>query len=118
MVAAAERPDAFSRALKIDAVRTAQRIKVNLRVKFVGDFPNIAPGRDFPVNQRVKFCKINLPFSNFYSFHTAADINAHHSRHNFIRDRHGRPDRAALARMDIRHNADFAAAKCLLVADT
>ena len=72
---------------------------------------------DLLPNQRVQTLEIDLMLGQFHRFHAAADINADHTRNDFILNGHGGTDRAALACVNIGHNTDLAACEFLLITD-
>ena len=72
---------------------------------------------DLLPNQRVQTLEIDLTLGQFHRFHAAADINADHARNDFVPNGHGGTNRATLACVNIRHNADLAARKFLLITD-
>ena len=117
MVAAAQRTDAALRALNGNIGRAAQPVKVDLTVERVLVLADILPAGDLFTDKRIESGKVDLLFGQPHSLHAAADVYANHAGNDFIPDRHGRADGAALSGVYVRHDTDLAAGKRLLVAD-
>ena len=70
--------------------------------------PDLHPGGD-EVGGLVQTLRIDLALSQLHRVHPAADIHADHVGDGLVDDRHGGADGAALACVDVGHDADPAA---------
>lgn len=79
--------------------------------------PDVKTGWHTFADYRVQFLKFH-PFTvHFGQCHAAADINADDIRHDALPDRHRQTDRADFSRVDVWHDADFAALGNRVVAE-
>ena len=60
--------------------------------------------------------EVEFLLSEVYRIHAAADVDADEVRHDLVRDRHRRADRAALAPVNVGHDADLRTLGELVVA--
>ena len=77
--------------------------------------PDIHSGRN-KMRGGIHLLHIHLNLSQIDRVHPAANIDAHYIGHGFVCNCHGGTDGAALPGVDIRHNADTASRRELIVA--
>ena len=73
----------------------------------MGLLANLSSAGNVLVYDLVQACKVDLLFSDADSFHTTADIHAHHTGDDLIRNGHSSANGTAHACVDIGHNANF-----------
>ena len=113
VVAAAERAEALGDALDVLEITIAAKLReVELRLP---PLPQLSARRD-DVRRLIDLGKIKLRFAEIDGIHAAADVDADEVRHDLVRDRHRRADRAALSPVDVGHDADARAFRDFIVA--
>ena len=117
MVSAAKGADASHRAIEVDLICATQLRQIEFRIQRMDLVSHLSTVGNLLPNQRVQTLEIDLTLGQFHRFHAAADINADHAWNDFVPNCHGGTNRTALASVDIRHNADLAARKFLLITD-
>ena len=82
----------------------------------MGAFAHVAPVRDVFRDERIELGQVDALFLKPHNIHAAADIDADEVRYNVFAHRHGSPDGAALARVNVRHDADLRSRRERLIA--
>ena len=106
MVASAKAPEAEHRSLFVYRSGTPERFKRKLSGQRMRCFPDILPCRNRSADYPIQFCEVDFFLPQHHRLHTAADIDADKAGCRFFFDGHRRSDRAACARMHIRHDPD------------
>ena len=83
----------------------------------MGAFAHVAPMRDVFRDERIELGEVYALFLKPHHVHAAADIDAHEVRNDEIVHGHRSPDGAALARVNVRHDADLRALREILIAE-
>ena len=117
VVPTAKGADASHRTIEVDLICATQLRQIEFRIQRMDLVSHLSSVGDLLPNQRVQTLEIDLTLGQFHRFHAAADINADHAWNDFVPNGHGGTNRTALASVDIRHNADLAARKFLLITD-
>ena len=113
MVAAAERAETLGDSLDVLEIAVAAKLReVELCLP---SFPKLSARRN-DVRRLVDLGEVEFLLSEVYRIHAAADVDADEVRHDLIRHRHRRADRAALAPVNIGHDADLRTLGELVVA--
>ena len=66
----------------------------------------------------IQLFKIKSRLTQIDCVHSATDVDADNIRNGFIHNCHGRSDRAARSRMDIRHDTDSASRREFVITHT
>ena len=82
----------------------------------MGAFAHVAPMRDVFRDERIELGEVYALFLKPHHVHAAADIDAHEIGYDEIVHGHRSPDGAALARVNVRHNADLRSRRERLIA--
>ena len=113
MVAAAERAECLGDTLDVLEIAVAAKLReVELRLP---PLPQLSARRD-DVRRLVNLGEVEFLLSEVYRIHAAADVDADEVRHDLVPHRHRRADRAALAPVNIGHDADLRTLGELVVA--
>ena len=115
MIPAPKRTKASFRLLLVNMTGTVKRL---IR-KFPGHVMRLSPygksgGYIFP-DHFIQFLKFNIAFIQFYTGHSAADIHSQKLRDYSVLYCHGQPYGSCLSGMYIRHHADPASLRHLII---
>ena len=113
VISAAERADTPFQSSRI--VQTAKTIQIRQIEMLLPEVPDIFAGRNV-MSRLVNACEVNFVFGELNGVHSATDVNADDVRDGFIGDGHCRSDCATFPRVDVRHYANFAAEREVVIA--
>ena len=116
MVAAAQRAEALLRPAGIDLFEAEELLYVDAPVAPVGAFSDVAPVGDVLRYERIELGEVYALFLKPHHVHAAADIDADEVGYDEIAHGHGSSDGAALARVNVRHDADLRSRRERLIA--
>lgn len=108
MIAAAQSSDTLTGPLYVYMIGTIELFQRNFCLTCQRNPSDFYAAGNFLPDDFVQLLKMQLFLPQSDGFHPAADIHSHHIGDDTILNGHGCTDGAALACMDIRHNADGA----------
>ena len=117
MIAAAQRAQTLLRAACVDLLEAEKLLYVDAPVAAVGAFAHVAPMGDVFRDERIELGQVYALLLKPDNVHAAADIDAHEIGYDEIAHGHRSPDGAALARVNVRHDADLRARRERLIAE-
>ena len=95
----------------------AQLFDIDSSVAAVRPLAHVPPVGDVLADERIELGEVYALLLKPDNVHAAADIDAHEIGYDEIVHGHGSSDGAALARVNVRHNADLRARRERLIAE-